>query len=262
MYDLGGRHPETLPRLSKTGAKVWTVSVPSAFPPDTTSDHGWNVEHDTKAKVDLVTLGGPEQQGVLDLSQWDPLVGIDHESGRVLWRSTGASLDCDDRLTDSDHGRPVPLRCRYTGTATYQPSEILNAKDVVLEGFDTRTGATTWPVDAGSYRGLFPTAKAGPVPHLAAHQILLDTAPGGSAALDLVSGKTTNARSGLVATCRSKALYLRPALLRQRQADLGPHRRGAAPNLARPRARCHPGTCCATPARPSAAPRSSPRPPH
>jgi hypothetical protein len=207
VYDLGSRNPETLTRLSKTGRTLWSVPLPSAFPPGTTSDHGWSVEQDSQHHVDLVTLGGPETKGTIDLSRWDPLAGIDDASGKVLWHSTGASLNCNERLTDSDQGRTVPLRCRYTGSASYQPRETLTAKDVIVEGFDTTTGATRWSVDAGPYRGLFPTSLAGPVLHLAEHRVLLDTASAGPIVLNLLTGKTTPATPGVVATCTKTAHF-------------------------------------------------------
>ena len=78
---------------------------------------------------------------------------------------------------------------------------------MVIEGFDKRTGQTRWSLDAGPYLGVFPTRKAGPVLHLAEHEILVNTVPGGAVVLNLKTGKVTKAQTGAVATCMTEATF-------------------------------------------------------
>jgi outer membrane protein assembly factor BamB len=72
--------------------------------------------------------------------------GLDLETGEVLWRHDGADIRCLD-LTRWE----VPVRCAFTGKRSYQEDREprLVSAHGWLEGFDPRTGETTWRQELG-----------------------------------------------------------------------------------------------------------------
>lgn len=68
-------------------------------------------------------------------------VGVDIETGDVLWRHRGADIRCLE-LSRTD----VPVRCAFSGDRVYREGREprLASSRGHLEGFDPRTGETTW----------------------------------------------------------------------------------------------------------------------
>jgi hypothetical protein len=73
--------------------------------------------------------------------------GLDLETGEVLWRDKGADIRCLD-LTRTE----VPVRCAFSGQRSYQEDRdprLVSAQGW-LEGYDPRTGETTWREELGA----------------------------------------------------------------------------------------------------------------
>lgn len=73
--------------------------------------------------------------------------GLDLETGEVLWRHQGADIRCLD-LSRFE----VPVRCAFTGKRSYQQDRDprLESARGWLEGYDPRSGKTTWRQELSS----------------------------------------------------------------------------------------------------------------
>jgi hypothetical protein len=73
--------------------------------------------------------------------------GLDLETGEVLWRHEGADIRCLD-LSRWE----LPVRCSFTGERSYQEDRdprLVSARGWI-EGYDPRTGETTWRQELGA----------------------------------------------------------------------------------------------------------------
>lgn len=126
------------PQARVTGSKRWLLDDTTAMV-------------DEEAGVAVLQLLGTPQQKALDayergrtvrLDQTERrTVGVDLESGEILWRHDGADIRCLE-LTRSD----LPVRCAFTGSRAYQEDREprLERSRGFLEGYDPSTGETTW----------------------------------------------------------------------------------------------------------------------
>lgn len=72
---------------------------------------------------------------------------LDLDTGKVLWRHKGADIRCLE-LTRTE----VPVRCAFSGQRSYQEDRdprLVSARGW-LEGYDPRTGETTWRQELGA----------------------------------------------------------------------------------------------------------------
>lgn len=72
---------------------------------------------------------------------------LDLETGKVLWRHRGADIRCLE-LTRSE----LPVRCAFSGQRSYREDRdprLVSARGWI-EGYDPRTGETTWREELGA----------------------------------------------------------------------------------------------------------------
>jgi hypothetical protein len=73
--------------------------------------------------------------------------GLDLATGKVLWRHEGADIRCLELARWE-----LPVRCSFTGERSYQEDRdprLVSARGW-LEGYDPRTGETTWRQELGA----------------------------------------------------------------------------------------------------------------
>lgn len=146
-----------LRRVDAAGKELWRRPVRQLLGIDRISlNAGWDViPFEGGYAVEL--LGDEAYSGRdADFSTLDfgkaITIGIAADTGRLRWRTTGASTRCGAVSSTSEH----PVRCRMRATKTFRGAGIprLDVRDVTVEGFDLRTGKARWTWHAGPVPGL------------------------------------------------------------------------------------------------------------
>ena len=204
LFDLGDRPGNTL-ALLRDGEVVWRTPVSAAFPPGFTTDHGWNWNRFREEHVFVGSVGGPIVfDGPLkitrDLASTSATAALSEIDGSVLWRDGSSSFHC--HLVTGDQ----PVRCRWRGTVKADNDVITSFQDidVTIEGFDVRTGRTTWAVPMGGETSLVAGDARPPI--AGATQVVLE-APAGPIVLDFATGKVSPPLAGATFWCTSDQRY-------------------------------------------------------
>jgi outer membrane protein assembly factor BamB len=205
--------------VGRAGPRPWRL------PHDRVSGGGRWVLDDSAGMVDeeagvavLQLLETPAQR-VLDqyergrtvrLDQANRLTaGVDIETGEVLWRHRGADIRCLE-LSRTD----VPVRCAFSGGRVYREGDEprLASSRGHLEGFDPRTGETTWREELGrsavrvlSLDILKLDAEVDRI--LDGDKLVVVPTPTGSRLLSLLDGSSRPLADGEVLLCSSTVPY-------------------------------------------------------
>ena len=212
LVDLGSRDPETI-ALVRDGAVRWRTPLSEAFPrKGFSTDNGWTWMRYEKSKIYVGSVfGGSLSPGrkypvVRDLTATataTATAALDESTGDVLWRDAGSKAFCSGLYITAPDGETwLPVRCRSRGTLTWQENgdtSVANL-DVVVEGFDPKTGKTTWSAPVGASEGLVggksaPTSAGGT-------DVLLRTGAG-PILLDVATGRQRPPAAGEVFWCGS-----------------------------------------------------------
>lgn len=200
LVDLGVRGPEFLARL-RPGGLAWRVPLAEAFSDQHSTDQGWHFEHFPDADAYVGSVGA-----VIDVADDAASVtydlanvataGLDAATGRVLWKEPGTQFLCFGTASpaaedDTNYEAFVPpVRCRYRGMATFRRDSddaTFEGLDVVLEGFDVRTGATTWSVALGALESW---VYGDELPPVAGNTSLVVRQSAGATVIDVLTGAT------------------------------------------------------------------------
>jgi hypothetical protein len=130
---------------------LWTLSVAQLSPKRAiTTDNGWAWWRVGDIYVGWMAAAGDPHSKDLAAQQ---SFGVRASDGKVLWRAPGI-VGCFF-LTDGD---PVAYRCTGRGRAVYIDATTpptVTGMDLVLQGFDVRTGRTTWERHVGNAPSVF-----------------------------------------------------------------------------------------------------------
>ena len=139
-----GKSSWRVPHGRITGSRRWLVDDESGFVDEET---GVAVVQLLPTLEDAVVNRYERGEVVrFDLRQ-RRTAGLDLETGKVLWRHAGADIRCLE-LTRTE----VPVRCAFSGQRSYQEDRdprLVSAQGW-LEGYDPRTGETTWREELGA----------------------------------------------------------------------------------------------------------------
>ncbi len=202
LFDLGDRPGNTL-GLLRDGLIRWRTPISAAFPPGFTTDHGWSWLFFSEQHVFAGSVGGPfvtdGTKRILDLVHGSATAGLSETDGSVLWRNDG-SARC--RVPT----RNYPVRCRRRGTVILEADgkPAFRNLDVTIEGFDVRTGKTTWSVPLGDDGSLVAGDVRQPI---AGPTQLVLTAPAGPVVLDYATGKVSPPGTGATFWCMKDRSY-------------------------------------------------------
>jgi len=199
LIGLGVR-PDVLARTDG-GRMLWMLPAEKVFGKGATSDNGANFGYDSATDAFIGSVGAPRtgRRGQ-DFPFSENLASnvtaaIDARTGRVKWVAKGTRYDCWESFYGTglvEEGRPLetPVRCRGTGRVTYTGQDkpaVLSHANITVEGFDPRTGRTTWSVPLGlptlDLGGLIDSAT------LSRHRVAVFGTRIGRALLDLRTGK-------------------------------------------------------------------------
>jgi outer membrane protein assembly factor BamB len=219
LYDTDDRDPEVLAATTVDGVS-WTkplaeiVAIHGA-----STDNGWNVDRlpDVGMFVGSINAGTSELGGGKfrsDLAQ-NETTAFRITDGTVAWRDAGSIYGCNlvpcpgaPTSSPTEGGVPTKgVRLRMTGVLTGDanstPDWTADGK-IVLEGFDLKTGRSTWTYDAGHADALLDGST---FPRTDAATIVVPTGDHGLVAIDLASGrhKTVTARTD--AWCGKETKY-------------------------------------------------------
>lgn len=198
LVDPGRRDPEMLARIDD-GRTVWQVPLAELFSADHTTDHGWHFELYASEDTYVGTVGLPADRSqpdevVFDLSR-EQTAAFDAATGARRWRAEATSFGCRGAIRlsrDAGEGRweTRPVRCRYEGLVRFASGSETASYDgltVTVEGFDVRTGETTWSLPLGRAEHLASGRQEAPV--VSATEVLLRGA-GGPVILDVADGSS------------------------------------------------------------------------
>lgn len=197
------------------GAVVWQTPIDELFGPGYSTDGGWGWEY--YAGEDLfvgfvrqrppdLPPGSPRE---FDLSSY-VTVAIDASTGERVWRDDASLPYCSYDLplprgldSEDEDVSPVPIRCRYAGSAVILDGEepVFDNLEVTVEGFDAKTGETTWTLPLGAVEGLVFTGGVGAV---AGPEEIVLPAPDGAVIVNLLDGATRDPASDEVLACQSE----------------------------------------------------------
>lgn len=165
------RDPEML-TYTKDDKQQWSLPLQD-LAPGTSTDDGWYTWADDKTHmIGLNLFGQADRIGDtwrVDLAKMR-LLGVEEASGHVAWTGSGQLLGCFKQVA-GEATKPM-LRCSVRGvqsltgrgTAT---RTTFTGLDVTVQGFDPKTGRTTWSVPLGNqpsvvdFTGQVPIDNAG-----------------------------------------------------------------------------------------------------
>ncbi|MFC4065933.1 hypothetical protein [Actinoplanes subglobosus] len=206
LTDLGDRPNERI-ALIRDGAVRWQRPVADAFPTGFSTDNGWTWWYAEQAGVYAGSVFGPARRTAntvdLELHTQTASAGLDEQTGAVLWRDAGSMTSCAYSIALRDEA----VRCRVRGTAHFvvsPPSESFTDLDVVLEGFDPRTGATRWTLPAGAAEALVSFSQPAAV---AGEHTIVAGLPAGDREIDLRDGTVTEPAADARYWCLSRARF-------------------------------------------------------
>lgn len=204
--------PETV-ALAPGGNILWRLPVSMGFPPGFSHSHGWAWHSFQDHRILVGSLGsspgGTAAGWRSDLGRRFATAGLDQSTGAVLWRETGTWVGCTGALlwaVAPDVGQyQAAVRCRYTGVqvATIRAGNVALSYpqlDVAIEGFDPRSGHTTWALKAGNAPSLIGSGRY-PV-RTGEVNVLIQTGTG-STLLDLRNGERTTPPTGSTYWCQT-----------------------------------------------------------
>ena len=220
LYDLGTRKPEKFAATDGDDV-VWQRPLASVFTSaGASTDNGWNLDRVPTAgmfvgSVMAAPVSSTATSAVFDLSK-TMTAGIRMSDGSAAWRDLGSQYACSDL--------PCPgVAPRSKGTTAYEPptqglrlrlrgiarvSKTSGPKfsnfNVVVEGFDLRTGTTLWSFDAGPSQPLLENAS---LPALAENTIVVKGADRKLIALNLRNGARAPVPPGTGAWCAKPTRY-------------------------------------------------------
>jgi outer membrane protein assembly factor BamB len=221
LYDQGTRDPE---RMTATDGvrELWTKDLAEIFPGDGRStDTGWNFDRIPKVGLFIGSLGPVTEELGGERSRSDlttmEVAGIRIADGSVAWRDPGTTygcnlMPCPGAPASSPTEGAVPthgVRLRITGTLTHTSFEDYEGTwsddgKVTIEGFDQRTGRTTWTFDAGHSQNLLHGSS---FPRSDESAVVVADAKGTLVTLDLATGKHDPVADDLVAWCSEPTTY-------------------------------------------------------
>jgi outer membrane protein assembly factor BamB len=210
LAELGGRDPERLAAYDARGRQQWTRPLAQTFGTGTSTDYGWDFNRYDRldAIVGVVGVIQPDQTGYPRSIRLDSSVSgaVRASTGARLWQAPHTAAYCDATLEVPQTGAPdspmPPVRCRYTGSLSFAGPDappVPHGAHATVEGFDVRTGRTTWSWDAGTGGGLVdyqhPPVRTGQT------GILLPNRSGRRYVLDLRTGAARPVAADAVGWC-------------------------------------------------------------
>ncbi len=207
LVDNGLRSPQQeAVALIHDGSVDWTHTLSAIFGPGATTDNGWSFQYSPQSDVYVGSVGVPYRGSFTnrdtDLKRYWT-VGLDASTGTVLWTDKGSSAFCSP-FSDTDEDMENFVRCRQSG---HQQVSLNDGGDFsvtykklqsTVEGFDPKTGKTTWSVDMGSSDTLYGSDVKLPMASLTA--IALKTADG-IQVVDFASGEVETTAKNQVFVC-------------------------------------------------------------
>ena len=203
VTDPGGRKPEYIEHIDDvTGKVAWKVPVNDLVGSPVSSDGGW--DWDSYGDVYVGWLAATRSLSALTVSfANEQSVGISASTGKRLWKLPGMYGCPVQGLLDN--GKPIPVRCLVAGTATMHAdgsAPTFKGLDVTMQGFNPRTGGTTWTAHVGNMPAALGISTNGVV-RVGAHVFALTDAAGHTKVIDLSNGKVTAADTTTAAWCLS-----------------------------------------------------------
>ncbi len=225
LYDPGLRKPEWLE--ASTGATLtWHKQLSAIFTaPGASTDYGWNFDRYAADGLFVGSVGWPpiaqtKTKMTADLSR-SMTAGFRIDNGRPVWRDAGSMYVCSylpcvgepNPSVSRSSASAAPqqgLRLRMTGRVVYTfnsvgATNVTGPADVRLEGFDPRTGKTSWTFDAGRNVGLIEELLL--PPQVGAFDLAIRSKSGELVDLSLVNGAERPVRRGTVGWCRRVVTY-------------------------------------------------------
>ena len=203
VTDPGGRTPEYIQHVDDTtGRVVWKVPVAQLFGSPVSSDGGWNWDHYGSRYVGWTAATRSLSAPTASFAN-ERTVGVDAATGARVWEKPGV-YGCPVQGV-LDNGNPIPVRCLVKGTITFHPggNPTFVGLDVTMQGFNPRTGATTWSARLGNAPAALGIASANGLVRVGGHVFALTDASGHTKVLDLVTGKVTAPDATTPAWCLS-----------------------------------------------------------
>ena len=203
VTDPGGRSPEYIEHLDDaTGKVAWKVPVNDLAGSPVSSDGGWDWDQYGNVYVGwLAATQTPSAQTVSFANEQS--FGVNAATGARLWKLPGMYGCPVQGLLDN--GKPIPVRCLIGGTATMHTDgspPTFKGLDVTMQGFNPKTGATTWTAHLGNLPAALGISTNGVV-RVGGHVFALTDGAGHTKVIDLATGKVTAADTTTPAWCLS-----------------------------------------------------------
>ena len=187
---------ETIEALSPTGTVAWKKTISQLFGTGFDLDNGWLFT--SYGSTEVATVGPNAQDHSFGLDD-AKTIGFSVGSGASRW-SVGGQFQCGGALSFEN----PPFLCVTTGTLVHpKDSNSYAGLSLVLEGFNPKTGATSWQVPVRDVGAL----ENGSTGFLDDSHVVVQLDNGRTALLDTNDGTTKPAAKGESVWCSNSPVY-------------------------------------------------------
>ncbi|HWU32105.1 MAG TPA: PQQ-binding-like beta-propeller repeat protein [Marmoricola sp.] len=217
LFDPAQRNPEFLESVSGQ-AVTWKEKLAAAFPaPRLSTDGGWQFSRISSLGLYVGSVGdeapAPSRTWMVTTNLADSMTaGFRISNGAPAWQSAHTTYLCGELACPGEtvNGEPkMGVRVLMSGTATNSASaptpKLSPDATATLQGFDLKTGRTTWSYNLGHDAGF--VEAQGAVPQVSATQIVVPATDGSFKILNLTDGTTMAATPSVIAWCPKTVLY-------------------------------------------------------
>jgi hypothetical protein len=135
---------------------MWVTPALKIFGTEVRSEYGWSWDYLEDLDLFVGYIGQADYAS--DITR-QALVGVNAETGELVWHRDNFDLDCNYIFPLEVEGSTTGVGCKYAGEAIYENDWFtdVDGLSVTVQGYSLVNGKTLWSIDAGSERAMYAT---------------------------------------------------------------------------------------------------------